>query len=126
MAYKVFERVSVRVSVPALTIAPRGRIVFNAAACRLLIESGVKHVIVLWDGEAARLGVKSAAKTDKNSFSVTFTGSHSASFRAKSFLQHIGWSARERQLLPTTWNAKMKMFEATLPSQYISSKAPTK
>ncbi|HLW77921.1 MAG TPA: hypothetical protein VKS01_13075 [Bryobacteraceae bacterium] len=123
MAYKIFERVSARVVVPALTIAPQGRVVFNAAACRLLIESGVKHVIVLWDSEARKIGVKSGSKDDKNAFSVTFTGGHSASFGAKSFFQHIGWSAPKRQLLETTWNPKTKMFEATLPAQFLSAKA---
>jgi hypothetical protein len=121
VAYEQFERKSVRVDVPILSIAPGGRVAINAAACRLLIAAGIKNVVILWDKTANRMAVKAAPKREKNSFTVSFAkGSHSASFRAKSFLNHIGWSAPKRIGLDTTWNAAERMFEVSLPPMHLA------
>jgi hypothetical protein len=124
LAYEVFKRTSVRVDTPALSIVPGGRVAINSAACRLLLEAGVKTVVVLWDRTAHKMAVKAAPKGERNSFTVTFASDHHAgSFAAKSFLSHIGWNAPKRERLPTTWNAAEKMFEATLPPLYLASTA---
>jgi hypothetical protein len=120
VAYEVFERSGVRVGTPALTIAPGGRIFFNAASCRLLIETEIKTVVILWDKATNRIAVRAARTGEKNSYTVSFSRSHhSAVFAAKSFLHHIGWNGAERETLATTWNAAERMFEATLPAQYL-------
>jgi hypothetical protein len=122
VAYELFERTSVRVNSPALSITPGGRVAFNAAACRLLIETGIKTVVILWDKTKNRMAIKAAPKGEKNSFTVTFTGgNHSATFAAKSFIRHIGWKAPKREMLPTTWISAEKMFEVTLPKEYVAS-----
>ena len=122
MAYELFERRTVRVGSPALSIAPEGKIAINAAACRLLVEAGIKTVVILWDKAANRMAIKAAPKGEKSSFTVTFTSNnHSASLKAKSFLRHIGWNAPKREMLATAWNASEKMLEATLPSKYLAS-----
>jgi hypothetical protein len=120
LAYELFERVAVRVDTPLMSVAPGGRIAFNAAACRLLLDAKVKTVVILWDKDTNRIAVKAAPKGEKNAFGISFTGdSHSASLTAKLFLRHIEWSASKRVALPTTWNGVEKMFEATLPQQYL-------
>jgi hypothetical protein len=123
VAYELFERTAVRVETPTLAIAPSGRVAINAAACRLLMEAGIKTVVILWDNATNKMAVKAAPKGEKNSFTVTFVrGNHSGSFTAKAFLRHIGWNAAKRERLATTWNATEKMFETTLPLKYL---APT-
>lgn len=127
MAYEIFQRTAVRVETPSLAVAPGGRIAFNAAACRLLIDAGVRNVVILWDKARNRMAIRAASKGEKNSFTVTFTGgSHSGSLRAQSFLRHIGWNAAKREALAATWNAAEKMFEATLPAQCLPSRADGK
>jgi hypothetical protein len=122
MGYQLFERVAVRVETPILSITPGGRIAINSAAGRLLMEAGIKTVVILWDSTKNRMAIKAAPKGEKNSFTVTFTRhNNSATFSAKSFLRHIGWNAPKREMLATTWNAKDKMFEVTLPPQYVAS-----
>src|SRR5689334_9052062 len=109
MPYEVFERINVRVNTPALSIAPRGTIVFNAAAYRVLLKTGIRNVVILRDRSANKMAVKAAPKTDKNAFAITFTGgTHSASFRAKSFTTRLGWNAPKRQLLATSRNESRK------------------
>jgi hypothetical protein len=123
VAYELFERTGVRGDAPVLSITSDARVAFNAAACRLLMEAGIKTVVILWERAKNRMAIKAAPKGEKNSFTVTFAGdNHSATFAAKSFLRHIGWNAPKREALPTTWNAVEKMFEVTLPSQYLPKK----
>ena len=94
----------------------------NAAACRLLIQSGIKAVVILWDSANSKMAVKAAPKGEPNSFTVTFAADlHAGSFRAKSFFDHIGWHAKQRIALPTTWSAAEKMFEVSLPTQHLGS-----
>jgi hypothetical protein len=122
LAYEVFQRTSVRVDVPVLSIVPGGRVAINAAACRILTQAGIKTVIILWDKDKCKMAVKAAPKGEKNSFTVTFAADlHSGTFAAKSFLQHIGWHATKRETLPTVWNASEKMFELSLPEKYVGA-----
>jgi|HubBroStandDraft_1064217.scaffolds.fasta_scaffold37568_6 hypothetical protein len=121
MAYEVFTRTSVRVEEPSVSLVPDGRMALNAAAVRILKGAGVKSVVLLWDKANNRIALRAAGKGDKNSFAVsTVRDSHSGSLRAKSFLGHIGWNAPKRTLLPATWNEKDRMFEITLPQEYVS------
>jgi hypothetical protein len=92
MAYEVFKRTRVRVEEPTVAITPRGTIVFNAAASRMMTIAGIKAVLLLWDKSGNR----------------------------KSFLSYIGWHADKRESLPATWDEKEKMIEITLPSEFIS------
>jgi hypothetical protein len=75
-------------------------------------------VVILWDKAKNRMAIKAASKGERNAFTVT-AGDHSATFAAKSFLRHIGWNAPKREMLPTSWNAAEKMFEVTLPVEYL-------
>jgi hypothetical protein len=122
MAYETFERTSVRVEEPALSMAPEGRITLNAAAARVLAEAGVKSVLLLWDRTNYKLAIKATAKGDQNAYAVSFTrGRQAGSLRAKMFFNHIGWSARQRKMLPATWDPKQRMLEVTLPHNLVSS-----
>jgi hypothetical protein len=122
MAYEVFKRSGVRVETPSLSLVPDGRIALNAAAVRVLTGAGVKSVLLLWDKTNNKLALKAAPKGDKNAYAVSIVrDSHSGSLRAKSLLTHIGWSAPKRTMLPATWHEKEKMFEITLPPEYVGS-----
>ena len=124
MAYEVFKRTAVRVEQPSLSLVPDGRIAFNAAAVRVLTGAGVKSVLLLWDRTSRKVALKAAAKGEKDCYAVSIVkGTYSGSLRAKSFLSHIGWSAPKRTMLPATWNEKEKMFEISLPPEYVGSES---
>jgi len=107
-------------------MVPEGRITLNAAACRVLMAADIKTVVVLWDKTDNKMAIKAAQEGERNSFAISFTGeSHSGSLTVKSFFQHIGWHATDRQALPTTWNASEKMFEVTLPAKYLGAEEKT-
>jgi hypothetical protein len=125
MAYEVFKRTGVRVESPTLSIKPDGRITINAAAVRILNRASVKAVLLLWDKANSRMALKAASRADRSTYAVSMTGHHSGSLRAKSFLAHIGWNAPRREMLPAVWDEKEKMFEVSLPPQYVGSDKPT-
>jgi hypothetical protein len=116
MAYEKFRRTRVRVESPALSVVPNGTIAVNAAACRALIQAGVKAVVLLWDESTHTFALKAAQKADRDAFAVSIVpGAHSGSVRAKSFMTHIGWNALKRETVPATWNESERMLEAVLP-----------
>jgi hypothetical protein len=121
MAYETFERKTVRVEDPALTMRPEGRIAFNAAASRLLENAGVRTVRILWDKTTCGLAVQATPKGDSNSYSVAFSRSRSATVTAKLFFQYIGWSSGTRQAIPATWDEQRKMMEAKLPPKFVAN-----
>lgn len=122
MAYETFERTSIRVEEPALSLAPDGRITLNAAAARVLAEAGVKSVLLLWDRTNNKIAIKATPKGDQNAYMVSFTrGREAGSLRTKLFFNYIGWSARQRKMLPATWYPKERMLEVTLPREFVGS-----
>ena len=120
MAYEKFERTSVRVEAPTLSVISAGRIGFNAAACRVLEQNAVRSVVILWDKSAHAIALQPAPKGDRDSYAITFArDGHAATFAAKAFLKHIGWSSKERQTVPATWNPSQRVLEAKLPAKYL-------
>lgn len=121
MAYETFERTSVRVSDPTVSVTTDGRIAVNAAASRLFAKAGTKTVRILWDRVTCALALQAAQKTDRNAFSVAFSEGRSSTIAAKAFLKYIGWSADRRQTVPAKWNEQQKMLEAQLPSNFVGT-----
>ena len=120
MAYETFERRSVRVEEPALTVRPDGRINLNAASSRVLDEAGVKAVRILWDKHTCGIALQAARKGAENAYAIAFGGgSRSSTVTLKAFLQYIGWSSDQRQTVPAKWDEQQRMLEATLPSQFV-------
>lgn len=116
MAYELYKRTSLRADSPSFTLSNGGRIGINAAAVRVMVEAGVKAVVLLWDKANNKIAIKAAPKNDENAYAVSLApDNHSGNIRAKSFLAHIGWIAPNKLMLPAEWNEKEKMFELRLP-----------
>jgi len=121
MAYETYERTSVRVSDPTVSVTTDGRIAVNAAASRLFAKAGTKAVRILWDKATCGIALQAAQKSDKNAYSVVFNEGRSATIAAKGFLKHVGWSADRRQTVSARWNEQQKMLEAELPSTCVGT-----
>jgi hypothetical protein len=125
LAYETFERRSIRIDQPALSLIPDGRISLNAAATRLLESASVKSVKILWDATKCGIALQATTKGDKNSYSIFFQRGRSATISPKAFLQYIGWSANRRQTVLAQWDAQQRMLEAQLPSRFVGAKRVT-
>jgi hypothetical protein len=125
VAYETFERTTVRIDEPVLTVAPLrdGRIALNAAAARLLEHAGVKAVRILWDRTICGIALQAVRKNDTNAYSISFGDRvHQATLSAKTFLHYIGWTADRRQTVPAKWDEEKKMLEAQLPRQFVGAR----
>ena len=120
MAYEMFEKKSTRIETPALALTPAGRIVLNAAAARIAEKANIKAIKILWDKTTAGLALQAAQQGTKDSYLLTLSGKrNSATVAAKAFVRHIGWSCDRRYTVPANWNARQKMLEARLPSEFV-------
>jgi hypothetical protein len=119
VAYEVFQRSSIRVDAPILSVLADGRIIFNAAASRALEKAEVRSVEILWDKVRCRIALQAAEKGNKNSYSIAFRQGKSASISPKAFLTFIGWSSSRRQSVPAKWDPQRKMLEAELPARFV-------
>ena len=122
MGYELFERSSIRVEEPTISIGASG-LLLNAAASRLMREAGARAAWLLYDKAAHKIALKAAPKAESNAYAISFTGQRSGSIRAKAFLAHIGWNAPKRKMLLATWNEKEKMLEVRLPPASPVTKA---
>jgi hypothetical protein len=120
VTYETFQRGFLRTEDPTMTVRPDGRIFFNAATSRLLKQSSVKTVRILWDRDKRGIALQSCQAGDKNAYSIAFpAGSRSPSLTAKSFMRYVGWSATRPQTMAVKWDEKNKMLEATLPPRFV-------
>jgi hypothetical protein len=123
MAWEVYERVVRRSTVPRLTISKLGRISFNAAATDTLAKSNVSHVLLLWDREARKVGVRAVGKKDSRSYSVHYAAKNaSAGFAAKTFLDFIHYNFSKTQGFLCHWNDKESTFEAEILAEHFTNK----
>jgi hypothetical protein len=122
MPYELYERTSARADVPMISMTAGGRIALNAAAARLFLEAKVHSVVLLWDAAKNKMAIRAAAKGAENSFVVSFNKHHAgATMSGMNFLKHIRWNGQKKESLPAEWNAQQKMFEVTLPADFIGA-----
>jgi hypothetical protein len=127
MGYEIYQRETTRVSTPAITLNARGRLVFNVSATKILHDSGVDNVFLLWDAEKRRFAVRATAKKDSRTVRVRYSANSKwAAISAKGFLELIGHESGKTISYPTTWNEGEGMFEVSLSGQdELPMDAPT-
>lgn len=128
MPYEVFTRKQHRIQSPAVSIHPAGRMYFNQEATSQLQAAGVKRILLLWDKEHCRLGLKSATKSDKRAYNIAFSYKGSgAGVTAKQFLKWINYDTTPGTLtIEAEWNDKEKMFEVTIPREKVGKETSSK
>jgi hypothetical protein len=105
---------------PMFTIGKRlGRCALNRAAALLFEREGVDYVLLMFDKESLRIGLKSSSKKDSRSFAVRIArqkekGVIGGAFSGVTFLRHIGYDLSESRSFPITWNEDESIFEAKL------------
>jgi hypothetical protein len=128
MGYEIYQRETVRVSTPAITLNARGRLVFNVAATKLLHDAGVDNVFLMWDGERRRFAVRATAKKDSRTVRVRYSANSKwAAISAKGFLELIGHDPAKTISYPAIWNEGESMLEVSLSGQEeLPIEAPTR
>ena len=118
MPYEIFQRKTTRLTSPAVSLTTAGRLALNATAARLFQKNAVEFVLLLWDKEQRKVGIRPIGKRDQRSFKVTYSKKHDgAGISAKSFLDHIGWNMNKRQVFQAFWSEQDGILEFGLSSK---------
>ena len=105
MGWEIFERVIRRSASPTVNLSKLGRFNFNGAATKVLTENAVERVLLMWDRDARRVGIRRVGKKDARAYTVHYARKNSYSgFAAKTFLQHIGYDCSNTATFPIDWN----------------------
>lgn len=118
MPWEIFEKTVQRSTSPTITISQLGRINFNGASAKILHANGVESVLLMWDPENRRIGVRRIARKDSRSYTVHYSRKNAwAGFAAKGFLVHIGYDYSKTTAFPAEWDKTEELFTFSLPSQ---------
>jgi hypothetical protein len=116
--YEIFEKTVRRDTEPRVTISTLGRIQFNATASRVLDKNAVETVLLLWDKDARKIGIKSITKKDDRAYKVRYAKKgKGAGFASKTFLDWIKHDYSESKSYPCVWNEAESTFEISLPNE---------
>lgn len=120
MPFEVFSRKTSRLGTPMMTFTTLGRIALNKSATRILEKDAVEFVVLLWDRDARRVGIRPLTKRDPRSYQVSYgKKGNGAGFSAKTFLDYIEYDYNVSRSFPVEWNEKEGQFEAQIPAEHF-------
>jgi len=133
MAWEIFTKESkVRSTAPVLTIGKKlGRCTLNRAAAMLFDKEPVEYVLILWDKEKRKVGLRPIGKKDPRAFAIRYLRSKdkdhavvAAAFSGVTFLHHIGYDLSTTKSYPIKWNEGESIFEVDIPAEKLSGSQP--
>ena len=124
MAYEIFTRKTPRMGNPVVSFSKIGQIAFNQYAARQLQKAGVEFVLLMWDPEERKIGIKTAGEKDPRAYRVRYNDKgNGASFSAKTFLDFIGVDYSERKAIPVELDAETELIvEVKVPDSFFAKK----
>ncbi len=123
--YEIFERRVPRMGNPMMSFSKLGQITFNTLAAQALQKATVDHVLLMWDTEERKIGVKSTSnKKDSRAYHLRYhDAGNGASFSAKTFLDYIGIDYSQRRGLVVEVNPNHEMvIEVKVPDEFFKRK----
>ena len=116
MPWEIFERKVQRSSEPTVSISKLGRIGFNRATTKILADAQAQQVLLLWDAESHRFGVKPIAKRDRRAYTIHYGKDQAWSgFAAKTFLEHVKYDYGKTSSFPCEWDEQERILIVQLP-----------
>lgn len=133
MPYEVFSRKAPRLTNPAITINPAGRIYFNQGATTFFradkAKGDAKFVILLWDKAKFKVAFQPTNKKDQNAFRIAYSHKGSGSMiNVKTFLDWIKYdnSNPETLTISAHWDEREKLLEIEIPAEKIKAEQQPK
>ena len=120
MSWEIFNRKVTRVVTPAISVSSEGRVNLNKGVVQRLRAMAVEYVLLLWDGERHKVGLRPISKRDNRAFRVLYGNrENAAALSGKSFFDYIGYNYAESRILPATWDENEEMFEIPIPQDAL-------
>jgi hypothetical protein len=130
MAYEIYvKEYTSKSSAPTLTISQKlGRCTLNRAAAALFQKEAVENVLLMWDKEASKFGIRPIVKKDARSFTIRYAEKDKtvigAAFSGVMFLRHIGYDLSTTGTYPIKWSSEESIFEVELPKERFVAQQP--
>lgn len=127
MAWEIFTRQVVRTGDPRVTLMSTGRMSLNKIAGKRLEESAVEHVLLLWDKDARRVGIKPITKKDTRAYKLSYSSTHnSAGFSAVTFFRYLNYDWDKTRSYQVEWIEDENMYVFLIPPEHLSGSARTR
>jgi hypothetical protein len=127
MPFEIFSRKVVRRGSPSVTATKLGRMAINKAATAYLEKYAVEFVLLMWDADLRKIGVRPISKKDPRAYKVTYGDKgNGAGFSAKTFFDYIGLDYSMSRVFPATWNTEQEILELDVPEEFLKTSAQQK
>jgi hypothetical protein len=127
MPFEIFSRKIVRRGTPAATATKLGRMAVNKTATAFLEKNAVEFVLLMWDADLRKIGIRPITKKDTRSYRVTYgEKGNGAGFSAKTFFDYIGLDYTVSRTMPASWNSEQEILELDVPEEFLKSSAQQK
>jgi hypothetical protein len=108
---------------PSVTFNKMGRLQFNKAATAKLEKEAVEYVLLLWDAQLNKVGLRLITKKDSRAYKVAFGAKgNGAGFSAKTFFDFIGLDYTETKTVPVDIGEGEILLEFQIPDEYFSKR----
>jgi hypothetical protein len=122
MAWEVFTKKIIRTGDPVITLGKMGRMAFNMQATNIFEAHNATHVVLLWDKEAYKCGVRLASNKDVGAYKLTFNKKYNgAGFSAVTFMNHIRYDWTETRAFNADWDEAAQMFVFAIPQEHFGT-----
>jgi len=118
MPYEIFTRKTPRMGTPSVTLNSYGRMQFNKPATARLEKEAVEYVLLLWDPELQKVGVRSIGKKDPRAYRVAYGAKgNGAGFSTKTFFDYIRLDYSESKSIPVQMGDGDILLEFQIPEE---------
>ena len=125
MAWEVFTKKIIRTGDPVVTLGKMGRVAFNMQATSIFEANHATHVVLLWDKESHKCGVKIVQIKEAGAYKLTYNSKYNgAGFSAVTFLNHIKYDWTETRAFNSEWDENEKMFVFEIPMDHLGKPVP--
>jgi hypothetical protein len=120
VAYTIFTRKVPRVGTPSVTLSSYGRIQFNKPATARLEKEAVEYVLLLWDADERKVGVRAIGKKDPRAYRVAYgVKGNGAGLSTKTFFDHIRLNYSESRSIPVQTSDGDIILEFQIPEEFF-------
>ena len=86
----------------------------------MLKANGVERVLLGWDNQHYKVGIRPIAKKDPRAYEVCYGSERNSAYTsAKTFFDWMGYDYQEGRVFSIAWNDKEGLYEINIPSELV-------
>jgi len=120
--FELFERRREHIDlVPAMSVSAYGKMAFNKPASDFLISRNWKYVVLFFDKESKKIGIKAPKNLNEVKYKLTYHGGSYFVFNSPAFVKFIQYPVKGTHQFPATWNKEDEMYIVDLLEAYYKT-----